>query len=193
MSLGQSFGELSMALQGAAGVAVHLGAGEKALEIADEVLERLRSTGTSEHEAWVLQALARLQVGDVDGAMAAIEEVDVDDFPFGQSARALVLAVMGDVEPALADADAVEEVRGASYFDLALARLAGVIAASRMGDAAESKRRLELYTSHAAEVGDVVFASIAQVLGDGGADATDREPPVLPPGWRTVVDSIVVG
>jgi hypothetical protein len=140
----------------------------------------------------VLQALARLQVGDVDGAMAAIEEVDVDDFPFGQSARALVRAVMGDVEDALADADAVEAVRGASYFDLAVARLAGVIAASRNGDAAESRRRLELYTSLTSEVGDVVFAGIAQVLDDRGAEA-DREPPTLPPGWRTVVDSIIVG
>jgi class 3 adenylate cyclase/tetratricopeptide (TPR) repeat protein len=193
MSLGQSFGELSMALQGAAGVAVHLGAGEKALEIADEVLERHRSTGTSEHEAWVLQALARLQVGDVDGAMAAIEEIDVDDFPFGQSARALVRAVMGDVEEALADADAVEAVRGASYFDLAVARLAGVVAASRHGDPTESRRRLELFTTLATEVGDVVFASIAQVLGDRGAEATDHEPPTLPPGWRTIVDSIIVG
>ncbi len=193
MSLGQSFGELSMALQGAAGVAVHLGAGEKALEIADEVLERHRSTGTSEHEAWVLQALARLQVGDVDGAMAAIEEIDVDDFPFGQSARALVRAVMGDVEEALADADAVEAVRGASYFDLAVARLAGVVAAGRHGDPTESRRRLELFTTLATEVGDVVFASIAQVLGDRGAEPTDHEPPILPPGWRTVVDSIIVG
>jgi class 3 adenylate cyclase/tetratricopeptide (TPR) repeat protein len=193
MSLGQSFGELSMALQGAAGVAVHLGAGEKALEIADEVLERHRSTGTSEHEAWVLQALARLQVGDVDGAMAAIEEIDVDDFPFGQSARALVRAVMGDVEEALADADAVEAVRGASYFDLAVARLAGVVAASRHGDPTESRRRLELFTTLATEVGDVVFASIAQVLDDRGAEATDHEPPTLPPGWRTIVDSIIVG
>jgi class 3 adenylate cyclase/tetratricopeptide (TPR) repeat protein len=192
ISLGQSFGELSMALQGAAGVAVHIGAGEKALEVADEVLERHRSTGTSEHEAWVLQALARLQVGDVDGAMAAIEEVDVDDFPFGQSARALVRAVMGDVEDALADADAVEDVRGASYFDLAVARLAGVIAASRNGDTAESQRRLELYTTLTSEVGDVVFAGIAQVLGDRGSEA-DHEPPTLPPGWRTVVDSIIVG
>jgi hypothetical protein len=125
--------------------------------------------------------------------MAAIEEVDVDDFPFGQSARALVRAVMGDVEAALADADAVEAVRGASYFDLAVARLAGVIAAARHGDPTESRQRLERYTTLTAEVGDVVFASIAQVLGDRGGEAADREPPTLPPGWRTVVNSIVVG
>jgi class 3 adenylate cyclase/tetratricopeptide (TPR) repeat protein len=193
IALGQSFGELSMALQGAAGVAVHIGAGDKALEVADQVLERHRSTGTSEHEAWVLQALARLQVGDVDGAMAAIEEVDVDDFPFGQSARALVRAVLGDVEAALADAEAVQEVRGASYFDVAVARLAGVIAASRAGDADESQRWLDLFTTLATDVGDVVFASIAQVLGDRGDQPSDREPPTLPPGWRTIVDSIVVG
>ena len=36
------------------------------------------------------------QVGDVDEAVAAIEQVDVDDFPFGLAARALVRAVAGD-------------------------------------------------------------------------------------------------
>jgi len=193
ISLGQSFGELSMALQGAAGVAMHVGAGEQALDLAAQVLDRHRSTGTSEHEAWVLLAVARLQVGDVDGAMAAIEEIEVTEFPFGQSARALVRAVAGDLEDALADADAVEQVRGASYFDLAVARLAGALAADRTGDLAESRRRLDLFTSLSAEIGDVVFANIAQVLCDRGDEASGREPPTLPPGWRTIVDSTIVG
>ena len=166
ISLGHSFGELSMALQGAAGVAVHVGGAERAVDLAEQVLERHRSTGTAQHEAWVLLALARCQVGDVDGAMAAIESIDVDDFPFGQAGRALVRAMAGDVSAALADAAAVEEVRGASYFDVALARLAGVLAADRMGDAAESRRWLDLLGSLASSVGDVVFVSIAQALGD---------------------------
>ena len=46
----------------------------------------------------MLLALASFQVGDVDEAVAAIEQVDVDDFPFGLAARALVRAVAGDTE-----------------------------------------------------------------------------------------------
>ena len=96
ISLGKAFGELGMALQGAAGVAMHLGGGEQALHLAEQVIERNQATGTSQHEALVLLALANLQVGDVDQAVAAIEQVDIDDFPFGLAARALVRAVAGD-------------------------------------------------------------------------------------------------
>jgi len=192
ISLGHSFGELSMALQGAAGVAVHVGAAEQALDLAEQVLERHKSTGTTQNEAWVLLALARCQAGDVDGAMAAIESIEIDDFPFGQAARALVRALAGDVSGSLADATAVEEVRGASYFDIALARLAGVLASDRMGDHAESRRWLDQLGSLASSVGDVVFVSIAQALGDRAERDSDQQPPTLTPGWRTLIDSAVV-
>ena len=75
-------------------------------------------------------------------------------------------------------------MRGASYFDIALARLAGVLAADRMGDIAESHRWLDLLSSLASSVGDVVFVSIAQVLGSRAGDRLDHEPPTLTPGWR---------
>ena len=42
ISLGKGFGELGMALQGAAGVAMHLGMGEQALTLAEQVIERHR-------------------------------------------------------------------------------------------------------------------------------------------------------
>ena len=71
----------------------------------------------------MLLALALCQLGRVDEALAAIERVAVDDFPFGLGARALVRAVAGESVGALEDADAVEVMRGASYFDLALGRL----------------------------------------------------------------------
>ena len=194
IALGHSFGELSMALQGAAGVAVHIGAAEQAVELAAQVLDRHRSTGTTQLEAWVLLALARCQVGDVDGAMAAIEEVEIDDFPFGQAARALVRAVAGEWAGARDDAAAVEEIRGASYFDIALARVASVLVASRTGDIAASRRALEQLGTLASSVGDVVFVGIAQVLGDRAEARPDHDQqPALAPGWRTVLDSAVVG
>ena len=124
----------------------------------------------SQNEAWVLLALARCQTGDVDGAMAAIEQVDIDDFPFGQAGRALVRAVAGDVDGARADAEEVERARSASYFDLAVARLGGALAADRAGDVDESRRWLDLLTSLASSVGDVVFVAIAQVLREGPSE-----------------------
>ena len=71
--LGEAFGELGMALQGAAGVAMHLGGGEQAVHLAEQVIERNQATGTTQHEALVLLAIANLQVGDIDQATAAIE------------------------------------------------------------------------------------------------------------------------
>ena len=96
IALGKAFGELGLALQAAAGVAMHLGYGEQVLTLAEQIIERNRETGTNADEAYVLLALAHCQLGDVDEAMAAIEEVDVDDFPFGLGARALVRAVAGE-------------------------------------------------------------------------------------------------
>ena len=97
IALGKAFGELGMALQAAAGVAMHLGYGERVLTLAEQIIERNRETRHEQpDEAFVLLALARCQLGDVDEAMAAIEHVDVDDFPFGLGARALVRAVAGE-------------------------------------------------------------------------------------------------
>ena len=192
ISLGKTFGELGMALQGAAGVAMHLGGGEQALHLAEQVIERNRATGTLQDEAVVLTALAHCQLGNVDQAVAAIEGVDIDDFPFGQAARALVRAVAGDTDAALADAEAVERTRGASYFDLGLGRLAGVLACLRAGDEVASDRWLDQLSTLASSVGDVVFITIAQLLHDRPAEA-DTESLPLAPGWRRIVDSVIVG
>ncbi|MET0144946.1 MAG: adenylate/guanylate cyclase domain-containing protein [Ilumatobacteraceae bacterium] len=191
ISLGKAFGELGLALQGAAGVAMHLGSGEQAVALAEQVLERNRTTGTSLDEALVLQALGRCQLGHVDDALSTIEQVSIADFPFGLAARALVRAIGGDVGAAVEDASAVELVRGASYLDLALARLAGVVAASRLGDTASAQDWLERFDVLAGSVGDVVLVGLADVLhgrsGDGSGAAS------LSAGWRRVIDAVVVG
>ncbi len=112
ISLGHSFGELGLALQGAAAVAMHLGDGEQALVLSEQVLARHHAMGASDAEAIVVRSLALSQLGRIDEALAAIEDVDVDDFPFGRSARALVRALADDPEGAQADAEAVERGAG---------------------------------------------------------------------------------
>ena len=189
VALGDSFGELSMALQAAAGVTMHLGQGELTTSLAEQVLERNRASGTANNEAFVLLALGRLQTGDIDGAMAAAEELTVEDFPFGRSARALVRVLAGDVDGGRADAEAVEGEHGASYFDLAIARLAAVLADQRSGVDADGA--LERLSSLASAVGDVGFLAVVQRLQDGAA--ADTEPATLSPGWKRIVDAAVVG
>ena len=191
IALGDAFGELGMALQAAAGVAMHLGNGETTRGLAEQIIERNRENGVNTDEAYVLLALARCQLGDVDGAVAAIEEIDVTDFPFGLAARALVRAVAGDHDAALADAETLEQVRGASYFDLALGRLGGVLASQRRGD--DDGRWLDRFDALVGSVGDVGFVAVAQRLHGRSDDDGAMGVAALAPGWRRIVDSVVVG
>ena len=69
-------------------------------------------------------------------AVAVIEDVDVNDFPFGQAAGHHS-GGRRRVEGAREDAEEVERARAASYFDLALARLGGALA--RIGRATRSR------------------------------------------------------
>lgn len=184
ISLGHSFGELGLALQGAAAVAMHLGDGEQALVLADQVLARHHAMGSDDGEAVVVRTLALVQLGRVDEAVAAIEGVDVTAFPFGRAARALVRALAGELGAAADDASAVEDDTGASYFDLALARLGGVVAALRSGDASDKRVWFDRLRAVASSAGDTVFLGISQALA--------REPVNVPEnlgiGWRTIVE-----
>ena len=146
----------------------------------------------------VIRAIALCQVGNVDEALATIEEIDVDDFPFGRSARALVRALVGDTSGALEDADTVEFISGASYFDVALARVGAVLAAGQTDGSVpgEHCRRVEALTSIATSAGDAVFVGIARQLAhrcdDASADAVppDMSLPALHEGWMRIVDAV---
>ena len=167
ISLGKSFGELGMALQSAAGVAMHLGAGR-----AGAVARRAGDRAEPVDRHGAARGVGAAGPGPLPGRRrrrrpAAIEQVDTDDFPFGLAGRALVRAVAGDAEVRRADAEEVERARSASYFDLAVARLGGAIAADRAGDREDSRRWTELLSSLASTVGDVVFVAIAQTLREG--------------------------
>jgi class 3 adenylate cyclase len=184
ISLGHSFGELGLALQGAAAVAMHLGDAEQALVLSEQVLDRHRAMGASDTEAVVVRALALSQLGRIEEALAAIESIEVSDFPFGQSARALVRALAGECVEAIADAEAVQTDTGASYFDIAVARLGGVVASLRAGDSVQRRYWFEQLRAVATNAGDTVFLGIAQALA--------REPASIPEslgaGWRSLVE-----
>jgi tetratricopeptide (TPR) repeat protein len=184
ISLGHSFGELGLALQGAAAVAMHVGDGEQALVLADQVLARHHAMGASDAEAVVVRSLALSQLGRIDEALAAIEGIDVTDFPFGQSARALVRALIGDAEGAQADAESVETAEGASYFDRSIACLGGVVAALRADNPTRRRHWFEQLRAIATNAGDTVFLGLTQSLAREPANVPDS----LGSGWKAIVE-----
>jgi hypothetical protein len=184
ISLGHSFGELGLALQGAAAVAMHLGDAEQALVLSEQVLARHHAMGAADSEAVVVRSLALSQLARPDEALVAIEGIDVEDFPFGQSARALVRALAGDYQGAQSDAEAVEAVSGASYFDVALARLGGLVAALGTGDQTRRRHWFDQLRAIATSAEDVVFIAVTQAL----ARETAALPESLGSGWRRIVE-----
>ena len=93
--------------------------------------------------------------------MASIEEIDVDDFPFGLGARALVRAVAGDTPAALADAEALEERAGRPTSTSPLGRLGARAGVQRGGDGDADRRWLERSGARGA-VGDVAFLAVVE-------------------------------
>jgi len=184
ISLGHSFGELGLALQGAAAVAMHLGDAQQALVLSEQVLARHHAMGASDGEAIVVRSLALSQLGRADEALASIEAIDVEDFPFGQAARALVRALVGDAEGAHCDAEAVERAAGASYFDRAVACLAGVVAALGADDSARRRHWFEQLRTIATNAGDTVFLGLTQALAREPANIPDS----LGEGWKRIVE-----
>ena len=163
---------------------MHLGDAEQALVLSEQVLARHHAMGASDAEAIVVRSLALSQLGRIDEALAAIEAVDVDDFPFGRSARALVRALADDPEGAQADAEAVEQAPGASYFDRSVACLGGVVAALRTDDAARRRHWFEQLRAIATSAGDTVFLGLTQALAREPANV----PESLGSGWRRIVE-----
>ena len=186
IALGDTFGELGLALQAAAGVAMHLGQGELAVTLAEQVLERAATSGMSPDEGYVLLTLGRCQIGDADGALEAIEHVDVEDFPFGRSARALARAIGGDHDGAIEDAEQVEQERGAELLRLVRRSPGRRHACDRAGNVRGSRRWLDSLTSLASSVGDVVFVA-ASASACTTRPVSERRP--SPRRWRPAGDA----
>ena len=142
----------------------------------------------------MLLALAHCQLGDVDQAVAAIEQVDIDDFPFGLAARALVRAVAGDTDGAAPTPRRSSGRAGPATSTSPLGRLAGVLACRRAGDEAGSEA-LARPAQHAGVVGRRrrVHHHRPAAPRPPGRRRRRRQSPPLAPGWRRIVDSVVVG
>jgi hypothetical protein len=177
-------------------VAMHLGQGRRAVDLAREAIDRMAVTGSSIDEARVQLALGYLQVGDADDALAALEGLDVPSSPFALGVRSLVLAALGDLDAAMVDVERVSEIANPSYFAVCLAVAAGAAVATRV-DAPDAAERVERAAAMAASTGDVVLAGFLRAV----VDLLDRPDATVPPadprrerpladGWRSVAEMI---
>src|SRR5690606_37924448 len=151
----------------------HLGEAERALVLAEQVLDRQRATGSATDEAIVLRALALAQLGRVDDAVASMEAVEVTDFPFGRAARALVRALAGDGPGALTDAAAVLACRNPTYFGRSVALLATALAPADHADPARRDRARDELGTLANQVGDATFLGVVEALNGGRPPSRD--------------------
>jgi class 3 adenylate cyclase/tetratricopeptide (TPR) repeat protein len=187
LALSDAFGELAYPSLAAAGAALHVGNGPRAVEHATNAIARLDTTGANVDEGRVALAFGHLLGGDVDAALATLLEVEVAASPYALAARATALASIGDRRAALEDVRAVETMAASgieiSYWDRAMASIAGVAAAT--GDEAVS--RAEAVRDIVRHVQDVVVtnyaASVLQRLGHE-CDAPVRS--VVIGGWADV-------
>lgn len=169
VALSDAFGELAYPSMAAAGAAVHVGRGARAVEHATDAIARLDTTGANVDEGRVLLAFGHLLGGDLDAALTTLLEVDVSSSPFALAARATALVLVDDPAGALADVRAVEEMVASgsevSYWDRAVAAVAGVAAAT--GD--EVVVRSEQVRELVKDLQDVVVsnyaAAVLQLLG----------------------------
>lgn len=191
LALSDSFGELAYPSLAAAGAAVHVGNGRRAVEHAGDAIARLDTTGANIDEGRVLLAFGHLLGGDLDAALTALLEVDVPSSPFALAARATARVLVGDPAAALDDVRAVESMAGSavevSYWDTAMAAIAGVAAAT--GD--EAIGRAEEVRNIVRDVDDVVVtnyaAAVLRRLGHP-CDAPVRT--VLIGGWTEIADRL---
>ncbi|MFP5488999.1 MAG: hypothetical protein ACLGHQ_11910, partial [Acidimicrobiia bacterium] len=191
LALSDSFGELAYPSLAAAGAALHVGNGPRAVEHATNAIARLDTTGANIDEGRVALAFGHLLGGDTDVALATLLDVDVESSPFALAARATAAVLVGDPSAALADVRAVEAMVASdvevSYWDRSIAAIAGVAAAT--GD--EAVRRAAEVRALVRDVEDVIVVNYAaDVLHRLGHDCETPVRTVVIGGWADVADRI---
>ena len=190
LAMSEAFGDLSFPMMAAAGTAVHLGLGERALSISELALERSVAMGADGSESRITLALALCQVGRADEALAVLDVV-VNVTPYLLSARALARGITGDPTGSIADADLVGADAGASYLDRVVAGTSAGAAAMQLGRRSEAVERFDEAEVAARVAGDVVALEVVWLT----RSVVLREPlhhdaGHLGSGWRSVAASL---
>jgi len=198
LALSDSFGNLAFPAMAAAGAAVHLGLGERGVQIGELALERMSAMGAEGSESRVTLALALCQTGRPDDALAVLVDVagvGPDDAaeasPYAAAVHAIAAAMTGDTDAPVVDAAAVWGDHGSTYLDRVLADVAVASADVRRGDADAAAERLARARLTAREAGDAIaraFTTCATtaLVDDGRPGEVDH----LGVGWHRVIEGL---
>ncbi|HUV19712.1 MAG TPA: adenylate/guanylate cyclase domain-containing protein [Ilumatobacteraceae bacterium] len=190
LAMSESFGNLSFPMMAAAGTAVHLGLGDRALSISELALDRSLAMGADGSESRITLALALCQVGRADEALAVLEVVE-SVTPYMLSVRALARAITGDPSGSIDDADQVAADAGASYLDRVIAGTSAGAAAMQLGRRDDSVARFDDASSTARGAGDVVARELVGLTRSVVLhEPSHREAGHLGSGWRSVAASL---
>jgi class 3 adenylate cyclase/tetratricopeptide (TPR) repeat protein len=191
LAMSDSFGELSFPMMAAAGAAVHLGLGDRALGISQQALDRSLAMGADGAESRITLALALCQVGRADDALAALEQVDAVT-PYLCSVRALARAMTADAPRAIVDAERVAVDAGASYLDRVIAGTAGAAAQMQLGAREAAVECFDRATTVAADAGDAVARELVALARSVVLSDDERHLDIghLGAGWRLVAESL---
>lgn len=150
-------------LMAVAGAAMHRGTAQAALSHAQRAIAEVAAVGGRAFEPSVIAALANLQLGRLDDALTAIEAVPEfgRDHPFARATNALIAAASGNPAEAIAHADAVAGLHGATYLDEVFAYIAAASAALQLGDDERARLSAQAAVARAMAVGDVVAIGLA--------------------------------
>jgi class 3 adenylate cyclase/tetratricopeptide (TPR) repeat protein len=105
LSLGEGFGDLAFPKMAAAGTAIHLGLGERAVVVGEAAVIQTEAMEADGSEARVTLALAHCQTGDAETALAVLYDVGLER-PYPRAVHAVASSMVGDDAAAIADADA---------------------------------------------------------------------------------------
>jgi class 3 adenylate cyclase/tetratricopeptide (TPR) repeat protein len=190
LAMSDSFGELSFPMMAAAGAAVHLGLGDRALDISQQALDRSLAMGADGSESRITVAMALCQVGRPDDALVALEQVE-NLTPYLWSVRSLARALTADASGAIEDAARIVADRGASYLDRVVAGTAGAAAQMQLGDREAALEDFDRARTVAADAGDVVMRELV-ALTRSVVMSEERHLEVghLGSGWKLVAESL---
>lgn len=150
-------------LMAAAGAAMHRGAAQTALALTQRAIAMIQESGGLAFETYIVLAMAHAQLGQLDEALAAIDEVPEHgrNHPFTHAVSAVVMAATRQPQAAIEHADAVEHAHGATYLDQVWAYLAAAGAAAQLGDDVRAELAAQAAVARAIAVGDVVAIRLA--------------------------------
>jgi class 3 adenylate cyclase/tetratricopeptide (TPR) repeat protein len=179
-----------------AGAAMHRGDGQAAWTAAQEAIRVMTGQSAGAFEAHVLAAIAAVQCGDLDGALAAVDEIpdNARAHPFAMVAAALVASFGDDADEALRLAEAVTAADGASYLDVAIVAVVAAGAHVRLGDPEQAERVLHETIVASVRIGDRVTTALLRaaherIVGEPHASGVS-DPALIGPGWHRVVQSL---